>query len=61
MVVYSYTMSNKVKIADNQQGRLNVKLTPDYFVEIAKMKQKREHIGPKGFLKAKELASQLHI
>lgn len=31
------------------------------FVEIAKMKEKKEHIGPKGFLKAKELASQLHI
>lgn len=29
-----YTMSNKAKIADNQQGRLNVKLTPDYIVGL---------------------------
>ena len=27
-------MSNKVKIAENQQGRLNVKLTPDYVVGL---------------------------
>ncbi|MBI2674686.1 MAG: LAGLIDADG family homing endonuclease [Candidatus Yanofskybacteria bacterium] len=31
------------------------------FVEIAKMKERKEHIGPEGFLKAKQLASQLHI
>lgn len=31
------------------------------FVEIAKMKERKEHIGPKGFLKAKQLARQLHI
>lgn len=30
------------------------------FVEIAAMKEKREHIGEPGFLKAKYLASQLH-
>ena len=35
--------------------------TFEKFVEIAKMKEKKEHIGPKGFLKAKQLASQLHI
>ena len=28
-------MSNKAKNADNQQGRLNVKLTPDYIVGLA--------------------------
>ena len=31
------------------------------FVEIAKMKEKKEHIGPIGFLKAQQLAKQLHI
>ena len=31
------------------------------FVEIARMKEAREHIGSKGFLKAKKLAKQLHI
>ena len=35
--------------------------TFEKFVEIAKMKERKEHIGPEGFLKAKQLASQLHI
>lgn len=30
------------------------------FVEIAKMKQEKRHIGEEGFLKAKYLAQQLH-
>lgn len=30
-----YTMSNKAKIAGNQQERLNVKLNPDYIVGLA--------------------------
>ena len=31
------------------------------FVEIARMKQAKEHIGPEGFLKTQRLARQLHI
>lgn len=30
------------------------------FIEIARMKERKDHIGPKGFLKAKKLARQLH-
>ncbi len=37
------------------------KKTFEKFVEIARMKAAREHIGPKGFLKAQILARQLHI
>ena len=35
--------------------------TFEKFVEIAKMKERKEHIGHKGFLKARRLARQLHI
>ena len=31
------------------------------FVKIAEMKKAKEHIGPSGFLKAKQLAQQLHF
>ncbi len=37
------------------------KRTFERFVKIAEMKMAKEHIGPKGFLRAKKLAYQLHL
>ena|SRR3989344_5349894 len=37
------------------------KKTFEKFVEIARMKKAKEHIGHEGFLKAKKLAKELHL